>query len=408
MDRIREIVCAIIRESLFGEDFDTHYKGADKLDDNTIAKVFSELSVQTVLCFADNWLIKHKPQDNKLFEEWRRMSMEYQIRVLYIMSAQQKLVELLEQNGIDFVIIKGAAAAVYYPDPLLRMMGDVDLLVKRNDFERTAKLLEQNGFEHDGDLGSNEQHHEGYVKYKVMFELHRRLPIVDESNDKLLSIFEKGIDERVNGSIEFMEFPMLPEKLNGVVLLFHINQHLRVGLGLRQILDWMMFVDKNIDDEAWQRDYMPLTQSVGLDKFAKIVTRMCQMHLGLNKQLTWCADADPEVCDSFLNYIFDKGNFGIKAGKEGYVASVFLRSTNPFKILARLQQKGMNGWDKAQKYAICRPFAWIHALRKELKQIRAKNISISKMNDLKKEGLRQRQFVESLGLDADRNIYDLD
>ena len=68
----------------------------------------------------------------------------------------------------------------------------------------------------------------------------------------------------------------------------------------------------------------------------------------------------------------------------------------------------MNSWDKAQKYAICRPFAWIHALRKELKQIRNKDISISKMNDLKKEGLRQRQFIESLGLDADRNIYDLD
>ena len=45
MDKIREIVCAIIRESLFGEDFDTHYKVADKLDDNTIAKVFSERSV---------------------------------------------------------------------------------------------------------------------------------------------------------------------------------------------------------------------------------------------------------------------------------------------------------------------------------------------------------------------------
>ncbi|MBR5947269.1 MAG: nucleotidyltransferase family protein [Clostridia bacterium] len=408
MDRLREIVCAIIKESLYGEDFDMHFNGADKLDDNTMAKVFSELSVQTVLCFADNWLIKHKPQNEMLFEEWCRSSRDYQIRVLYILSAQQKLVELLNANGIDFVIIKGTAAAVYYSDPLLRMMGDVDLLVKRADFERASKLLEQNGFEHDGYHCSGEQHHEGYVKYNVRFELHRRLPIVDENNDKLLKLFEDGIDERIGGNIEFIEFPMLPHRLNGIVLLFHINQHLRVGLGLRQILDWMMFVDKNIDDAAWQREYRQITQSVGLDKFAKIVTRMCQMHLGLNKELTWCADADPEVCDSLLNYIIDKGNFGIKAGREGYVASVFLRSTNPFKILARLQQKGRKGWDKAEKYAVCRPFAWIHALCMEIKQIRGKNISISKMNDLKKEGLRQRQFIESLGLDADRKIYEVD
>lgn len=407
MDRISEIVCAIIRESLFGESFDKHFKDAGKLDDDTLSKVYYELNTQTVLCFADKWLLAHKPQNGSLFERWSKSSKDNQLRILYILSAQYKLIELLEANGIEFVIIKGAAASVYYPDPFLRMMGDVDLLVKRKDFERTAKLLEENGFSGSDSADANEDHHNGYVKYNVVFELHRRLPIVDEKNDKLISAFEEGISEREYGSIEGISFPMLPQKLNGMVLLFHINQHLRVGLGLRQILDWMMFVDKHLDDAAWEKEYRELTESLGMDKFAKIVTQMCKNHLGLGKNITWCSDADPETCDNLLKYIIDKGNFGVKAGEEGRVASVFLRTTNPFKMVARLQQKGRN-WDKAKKYSILRPFAWLHALNVELKRIGKKNISVAKMNGLKKEGLKQRQFIESLGLDADRNIYDMD
>ena len=45
---------------------------------------------------------------------------------------------------------------------------------------------------------------------------------------------------------------MFPPLENGLVLLGHINQHLEEGLGLRQILDWALYVDKALDDDAWE------------------------------------------------------------------------------------------------------------------------------------------------------------
>ena len=59
------------------------------------------------------------------------------------MHGQQKLLQLLDENHIDCVILKGSAAALSYPQPILRVMGDVDFLVRKVDYEKTADLLEK-------------------------------------------------------------------------------------------------------------------------------------------------------------------------------------------------------------------------------------------------------------------------
>ena len=103
---------------------------------------------------------------------------------------------------------------------------------------------------------------------------------------------------------------MFPPLENGLVLLEHINQHLEEGLGLRQILDWALYVDKALDDDAWEYTFAPVVRRLGLERLAITVTRMCQLYLGLRSDITWCASADEKVCDSLMNYIMEQGNFG--------------------------------------------------------------------------------------------------
>ena len=47
---------------------------------------------------------------------------------------EQELIQLLEGHGIPLVILKGAAAAVYYPVPSRRSFGDIDFLVSSDRF----------------------------------------------------------------------------------------------------------------------------------------------------------------------------------------------------------------------------------------------------------------------------------
>ena len=98
-----------------------------------------------------------------------------------------------------------------------------------------------------------DDHHYAYSKDKISFELHWRLPIISADDEKRILFFEEGINARQMAwhEIEGYRFPVLHTLLNGLVLIFHIDQHLRSGLGLRQIIDWMMYVHKPTAEE-WE------------------------------------------------------------------------------------------------------------------------------------------------------------
>ncbi len=318
------------------------------------------------------------------------------------MYGQNQLLKLLEKNGIPCVIIKGAAAAMAYPHPTLRSMGDVDFLVKRSDFQRTASLLEANGYllAHEKD---DTMHHYAYSKNGVSYELHKRLAIVQESDDSLISLFEKGIDQRELRSIENFTFPVLPYDLNGLVLIFHINQHLRSGLGLRQIIDWMMYVNQ-LTEEQWN-ELGRLLKETGMERLAYTVTLMCQRYLGLR---TIVENDDTLPCDELLDYIMEKGNFGRKVGERGRIASFILTENSPIKFFKRLQGGGLSNWKAAKEHIVLRPFAWIYQSVRILGILIRKRIKPSDMLSQKDKGIEQRKLIEKLGLNIERDIQEED
>ena len=65
------------------------------------------------------------------------------------------------------MILKGAAAAVYYPDPAGRAMGDVDFLVPRERYEDALHLMTEQGYRQ---FSEGERHAE-FMKDGVEFEL---------------------------------------------------------------------------------------------------------------------------------------------------------------------------------------------------------------------------------------------
>jgi hypothetical protein len=58
------------------------------------------------------------------------------------------VLSLFEQAGLQAVVLKGLGLAYqYYPDPALRPIGDIDLLLKRADIFPALDLLAANGFQ---------------------------------------------------------------------------------------------------------------------------------------------------------------------------------------------------------------------------------------------------------------------
>lgn len=358
--------------------------------------IFKEMKIQAVAGLSAVWLKKHSEID---MHEWVTYYMMLQAQWLRVMHGQNMLLQLLEENGIPCIILKGAAAAMYYPHPRLRTMGDVDILVKRTDFYKAVELIENNGYKLAHEKQADAYHY-NYEKQGISFELHRRLPILQESDEDLISLFENGIDNREWKESEGFTFPVLPVHLNGLVLLFHINQHLRTGLGLRQIIDWMMYMDK-LPEDIWASEVLPVLRKTGMEKLAYTVTAMCQKYLGL-KQIVKEEKTYP--VDELMDYIMKNGNFGRKDTVRNRIASYSMSALNIKEAFKRLQSGGLYHWKAAKKYKVLRPFAWVYQVFRIIGIIIKNRIKPKEFLTKTRQGVDQRQLFEMLGLKIDSMI----
>ena len=347
-------VLAILRTVLWGEERFPYQAPQDADWD----EIYKELKAQSVQGLAMDLLSRLNPSASRQYLTAAGRGMMHWYKIL---QGQQEIVHLLRDAGIACAVVKGTSAACYYPQPASRMMGDIDLLVDPADFDRACELISE-GAEY---LGENYRHTE-YKRNGVVVEVHRAFAIFHDAEKDAL------FDQRVFGALGDAElvpldgytFCRLPAVENGLTLLEHINNHLHSGLGLRQIVDWMMYADRELDDAVWYRDFAPFLQKLERETLAVTVTRMCQMYLGLREDITWCAHADEDLCRELMDYILYQGNFGRKNENGSNCASEMISVTrSPLALFRVLQQRGcINLEDAIERRPFLRHFAWMYQI----------------------------------------------
>lgn len=364
IDRDYEAAFALIRTALFGCDLDAPIPDW--------AGVYSAMEEQAILPLVMNVLRPEDVNDATLYKKWRGQSTAQIIFNNKLLYLQQQLLELMKENDIPVVILKGAAASMYYPRPELRTMGDIDFMVLPKDFDRAYQVMLEDGYtlQYEKDFV---RYHYTLQKNDAEFELHRYPPGagITKQWDFLKELFYEVFDHIEEGSMWEFSFPVFSPLQNGFVLLLHIVKHLSHGLGLRQIIDWEMYVDRVLSDEFWEKEFAPVAEEAGLVTLAKTVTRLCQLYLGLRTEgITWCADADESLCEELLGYFMEQGNFGRKAGlEEDHGARLVSRIRNPIDVFRLLQKHGSERWKAIEKHPWLRAFAWLYQIFAYLKTI---------------------------------------
>ena len=294
--------------------------------------------------------------------EWESKVGHVPVNFIRILHYQDGLCRLLREADIPFVILKGTAAAMYYPDPTQRTMGDIDYLVPEAHFDRAAALLTENGY--SVDEKEQTRRHIQLYKDSISFEQHH---FFSSGNVNIEPYIMPGVEKAETRNIYGKSFPVLPKLENGLVLLAHLAQHLRSALGLRQIIDWMLYVHTELDDLFWEQRFHPAAQEAGLETIALTATRMCQKYLGLPDQIEWCKTADEALCDMLLERVLFSGNFGKKLG-EGFKVEHVARRIKQDGLFRTLQTAGEEKWAAYHRHAWLRPFAWIYQIGRYAKQ----------------------------------------
>lgn len=152
------------------------------------------------------------------------------------------LLTLFENQDIHPVVMKGFSSAILYPEPDLRICGDIDLFIPEK-YNEAVKFIEILGFE----TSFTHKHHKFYYD-GVLIELHH----------DIISLPFKKLHKYSVHEVEYLgvKSKIFDETTTGILLLTHAVTHLiGSGLGFRHLCDWVLFnknYPKNIDNSYFK------------------------------------------------------------------------------------------------------------------------------------------------------------
>ncbi len=226
----------------------------------------------------------------KMLAIFRREQLDYE---------EERIFALLESEKIDFIPLKGALIKKLYPEPFMRTICDIDILVHKEDLERASKLILEKLQYQDGGMHFHE--HSLISKCGVHLELHFTVGENIEKLDKLLErIWEfahlcEGFTHRFEVTNEFFMFHNVA----------HMEYHFVAGgCGVRPFIDLMLMEEKlDYSTEALE-ELLSQTKSVEFYKHVKKLTAVW-----------FSGEAHNELTVMMQEFILTGGLFGTKENR---------------------------------------------------------------------------------------------
>ena len=277
---------------------------------------------------------------------------------------------LMASAGIPYCTLKGVTSAAFYPSPLLRTMGDVDFIVRKEDLNRANEVMEQVGCTKKQVL---HDHHYTFFKDGIMFELHWEAPGVPEDKPKVAELLDDLIDEAEmkDGCMQATTFH------HGLILLLHTGEHmLNKGIGLRHLCDWAVF-EASFSDGEFRDLFEENLKAAGLWRFAQLLSLTSAKFLSAPKR-PWMGEAEAELLTGIMDDILDAGNFGIKDKERINQAKLLTdrssRSVGSAGVVRQfcrtMTEKALFEWPLCKEHKILLPVGWVYISARHVMRIR--------------------------------------
>lgn len=311
---VQQTVLDLLASELFGYDKDIN-------KDTDWQQVYEECKNQAVVIHGFNAAKRCGILPDDIEKQWQASAVAHGAYNYQNVFLHQQLHQLMKEESIPYVILKGCSSAWYYPDPLDRLMGDVDFLVDRDNLEKAGEILKQQGFE---PWDENHICHIVYRKDNESLEMHFEPAGIPggQKGQTVRKYFADVMTEGQEAEYEGERICLPSPFHHGLILLLHTSHHLLgEGIGLRHLCDWAVFAD-SLTEKEFRSLFETKLKSIGLWKFACILSQVCYKYLHCHN-LSWLEGRyagdliEQTMCD-----ILTGGNFGRK--EEGRVIESYL------------------------------------------------------------------------------------
>ncbi len=229
----------------------------------------------------------------------------WHVQANYIISSNRRLRRVwfdlngkLRAAGLQPVLLKGISLAAYYPNPLCRMIGDLDIYLP-NGYDRATALIESWGVA----VERGRWHHK-FTYEGVEVELHHTYWGKDEAASDCF----KEVEDEGN------TYTVLDGWQGAQLQIVHAIHHLiEGGVGVRHLCDWAAYLLRGAEAPAL-KEWEGLFKQRRLEHFVYAFSGLAAMRLGTAEAVprAWAERGEKNALllekDMLLSGNFGKGN----------------------------------------------------------------------------------------------------
>ena len=286
------------------------------------------------------------------------------------------LYDKMRQNGFTPLVVKGIVCRSLYPNPDLRISGDEDLLIPREQFQRLDEFLLKEGFIRENLYERKEYQEVGYhhMGNGLYLEIHMDL-FAKESGayGHLNDLFTGAFPSSVIVNIQGTEVHTLHPQLHFLYLLCHSLKHfLHSGFGVRQVCDMVLFAQHYKDQICWP-DLIKLLRKNHMYEFSMNLLNIGEEYFDVSWESLNISKPKDVTYDSLplLNDMLDGGIYGKSDADRIHSANITLNAAENEKasaasgILASLfpdKEYIQTHYPYTKKCGILLPIGYLHRI----------------------------------------------
>ncbi len=225
-----------------------------------------------------------------------------------------RLTDAFGEHKIDYAFLKGASIKHLYPNSSFRSMGDIDVLIRVEQYDKIKEILTEMGYSEWRET----DHELIWIKPPfICLELHKR--IVPSGNKVFYAYYGNGWSKMK--PLQGTRYAMSPED-EFIYLLMHFSKHYRDGgIGIRHLVDLWIYMEAH--KEMNQEYIIEELNKLRLDQFFHNILQTANVWFFGGEQTT----ATKIIADT----VFQSGSYGNKDKSDyAYAVKVEGKYGSPF------------------------------------------------------------------------------
>jgi hypothetical protein len=395
-DRVQDVLCSLLSDAIRGRP-PRAIPALSRKDWSRLMELAQRHDILALLYPAVAGLPAGTVPADRLVP-WRHLTLQTGMREARRFHEALDITHAFAGHALPCVAFKGVSLRSLYPQPDLRTMGDIDLLIRPENLTEAEALLREQGLRHLA-VGVSVQNWTSGQGMPV--ELHTAL--FCPSPGTLDQAFFKGAIRR---QAEDRSYFSPPPKEAAIYQVQHMAKHIRyLGFGLRELADFTLQIEQGLE--------LPLLlerlDALGSGQFGRTVLLVARDLLGLelsNDTITaW--NIPPKTVDHLAEAVLSAGTHGQDNPENALSLIVTKRMDSAprarWRFLGWLAFPPAPDLDPRYAYAQTRrwllPWAWIHRLVRTAVLAPAKAFVIVRFGARYLfTGNRHRRLLADLGL----------